>query len=155
MKIENFKKAAPYRLIFPLLIISFVVSLVFYFSNPVDYNIILLIIGIVLIFIYIFFFFKKPYYFSFETKYKSFVIRFFNPHPFLSKFKAYEIQLDEFDKYEIKDSFKGFNKNLILHIKKGKKSGTYPPVSLSLLSKNQIEELKKEFNTLLKIKSLK
>lgn len=155
MKIENFKKAAPYKLYLPILLLISTIFIVYSFIDTSNHNFIWLIIGGLLAFLYIYLILKKPHYFEIETKQKNFIIRFFNPHPFMARPKAFDIPISNFQKYEIIKGFAGLSKNLVIYIKKGKATGSYPPVSISLLDKNQIEELKKELNYILKVKSLK
>ncbi len=155
MKIENYEKAGKYRLYYPILWV-FIATLTIY---PLIFNVPLKIIyfsiaGVIFL-LYLYLLLKKPYYVNFEAKHTSIVVRFFNPHPFLSKPKAYNIRINEFAGYEIIEKLGGFNKFIIFKIKKGKQVGSYPPLSISLLTENQINDIKKELDTILKIKKLK
>ncbi|MBN2891781.1 MAG: hypothetical protein JXL97_07935 [Bacteroidales bacterium] len=155
MKIENFQKAAPYRLFFPVLLIATLASVAYFFVDKSNYNFIWLGLGVVFAVVYVLIFLKKPHYFEFEAKHRSFIIRFFNPHPFLTKHKAFEVSIEQFDKYEIVKGFGGLSKNLVLYIKKGKSTGAYPSVSVTLLNENKINLLKKELDSIIKMKSFK
>lgn len=155
MKIDNFQKAATYRVYFPILLIASIALIVYFIVDTAHYKIIWLILGLIPTVIYTYMFLTKPYYFNLETKQRSIIIRFFNPHPMMSRKKAFEIPISSFVKYEIKYSMGGKKKSLIFYIKKGKKTGAYPPLSITLLTKTQIEALEKELNTLLKINRLK
>jgi hypothetical protein len=155
MKIENYEKAGKYRLYFPLLFVASATLIIYSVAVFDKLKSVWLGIGVVLYLIYLFLILKKPYYINFEVKHTSIVVRFFNPHPFLSKPKAYNIRINDFAGYEIVEKLGGLNKFIVFKIKKGKQIGAYPPLSVSLLTKDQIENIKKELDTILKIKKLK
>lgn len=153
MKI-SIEKALKYKIYYPLLILLFLIFVVYAFMTK-D-NLFYLWIGISLIplFLYIILIIKKPYYFFIETTYNKIIIRFFNPHPFLRKNKAIQIPVNKFAGYEISEKLNGFIKFLTIKIRDNKKVMAYKPLSISLLKSAEIETLKKELDTILKINNI-
>jgi hypothetical protein len=117
-------------------------------------NVLYVVSGLLLI-LYILLLIKKPYYFYFEPKQKTFLIRYYHPHVLFNKKKAFEIPIDSFEKYNITEKLYGYNKYITFYIKKGKSTGSYPTISISSITKQQLEDLKKELDTIIKIKNLK
>ena len=155
MKIDNFKRAGKVTLFLPIMLLISVILVVYPFADGIVNVILWLVAGGILFLIYLVIFLSKPHYFYFEAKHKSIVIRYYNPHPLFIKRSAFEVQNNDLINYEIKTSLKGYRQGLILHVKQGNKIGQYPSISIVLLNKNQKTNLKKELDTLLKIKSLK
>jgi len=150
MKLDNYKKAAKYRLIFPLLIFPATIIILFaIFSKEAHANI-YAIIGGALIIVYIFFHIKRPYFFHFETTNDKIIVRFYNPHPGLTKPKAYQIAIKELSNYKISKNF--ISKSISFEVKKGNKKGWYPPVSITLMTNQEIKSIEKELNTILRLK---
>ena len=155
MKIDNFKSAGKITLILPVMLLISVILIVYPFVDNIINKDSWIIAGGLLFLFYLIIFLSRPHYFYFEPKHKSIIIRFYNPHPLFIRRSAFEVLYSDFVKYEITSTLGGYRKNLILHIKQGKKVGKYPSVSVTLLNKKQMSDLKKELNTILKIKSLK
>lgn len=154
MKIENFRKAGKYTVFLPIILLVSIIFVVYPFVGGLTVKTTYIVIGITIFVVYLFLFIRKPFYFYFETKFKSILVRYYNPHPMFIRRKAFEVPIDSFVKYEIKSTMFGLRKKLTLFVKKGKKVGAYPSVSIILLDKGQIINLKNELDTLLKVKSL-
>ena len=156
MKVDNYRKSIPFKIYFIVTLVIFIsLSVYTAFNKGADYFYVYLGLSIIFGIIYLFMWLRKPNYFYFEILHSSIVIRYFNPHPFFSKPKAFSISLTSLIGYEIKQRLKGFNKSIIFEIKKAGKKGKYPPISISLLSASEINEMKKELDIILKIRSLK
>ena len=82
-------------------------------------------------------------YFYFSNNNKNLVFKFYSMRNLYGKPKTIEISKISFFKYNITTSF--FNKKdaLVLYQKTTKGVAKYPPISLTLLSKNQKTELKR------------
>lgn len=68
-------------------------------------------------------------------------LRYFSLGYFSSKKKSIEIPKSEFVTYEIRTTFRGAKTKIILHRSVKDKDAKYPPVSLSLLSKKEIQQI--------------
>jgi hypothetical protein len=154
MKLDNKLTAYKYKFYFPLLLLFGIVPPIFYFLKIEEF-IFLPFIGLLFILIYILLLIIKPYYFSFESTYNSIRIKFYNPHIFFSKYKVIEIPTNNLKSFNIKNSFFGLKKSLNIEIKKDKKSGFYPPLSISILKNSEIKKIVDEFNYILKTNSVK
>lgn len=155
MKIENYKKAGKFRIFFPILLVFAIPLIGFGLFGNESYSYIYTILGVVALLIYGVFIFRKPNYFYFETNQNFIIIRFYNPHPGFTKPKAFQIPINSFSDYKIKQELGGFRKFIFFQIKKRKQKGWYPAVSISLLKKDEIEKLKNELESIKKMKSFK
>lgn len=71
----------------------------------------------------------------------KFAVLYYPVSPMTSNFKKIEIASDQFVKYEIKKSWMGLKKDLILYeIKRGEEA-CYPPVSITICGKETIRKL--------------
>ena len=136
--IDNFKRAAVLTILLGVLLI---VAIVFFIFGFIEYNYrkIYFFIAALSFVAYLIILLKRMHYFSLTTGNGFLIVKFYNPHPFMSNYRQIKIKLDEFYDYQIKKGL--FNQDLILKIKQGKQIGTYPPVSISGLSKDQRQEL--------------
>ncbi|MDR2036455.1 MAG: hypothetical protein LBQ60_00880 [Bacteroidales bacterium] len=105
--------------------------------------------GLSLIFLILYWFqFKMEYtYLYFSNSHKNLLFRFYSLRNLYGKPKTIEISKFTFHKYEIITSF--FNKKdmLVLYQKTPKGVAKYPPISLTLLTKNQKTDLKRALFT--------
>ena len=155
MKIDNYRKAIAYKFYFPIIGVGALSIFIYSLIEQGNLNLIYYAISLLLVVLYVFLAIRKPNYFYFEPRHSTIIIRYYSPQPFFFFFKAFEIPINYFSSYEIKQKFSGYKKSIIFKIKKGKSTGQYPSVSISLLSQNEIDQLKKELDTILKIKRLK
>lgn len=145
MKIENYKKAMQFRLYVPVLILFILLISVFYIFNIEKYFIYPIISSLLFIFLIIILY-VQPHYFSYESKNSSLIFKFYNPYSFGKKIFSFVINSSELHNYKIENSLFGLKKQIHIEIKKNKQIGTYNPISISLLKKSQIENLKKELD---------
>lgn len=105
-----------------------------------------IIYGVLSILLVIFFWFQhqmKYTYFYFSNNSRNLIFRFYSLRIIAGKPKTIEIPRTAFVKYDIVTSFFNKRDSLILYQKTPKGIAMYPPVSLTLLSKNQKTELKR------------
>lgn len=113
-------------------------SCVFIFTNL---NVLLLIsIFSTLLFITIFHLYK-PSYFELLVSETSFKINFYSVATAIKSYHTVEIELDSFKGFEVRKRYAGLQKQLILTI--GSKLGLadYPPISISILRKNELSQV--------------
>jgi len=72
---------------------------------------------------------------------KKITVRYYSAHPAFRKYKAYEIPQAYFSGYEINKSILGLKKEIVLTAKGPKGEMSFPPVSISALSKKELEYL--------------
>jgi hypothetical protein len=106
---------------------------------------ILICAGLSVIFLAFYWFqYKMAYtYFYFSNNNKNLVFRFYSLRNFYGKPRTIEIAKMSFMKYDITASFFNKRESLVLYQKTAKGVAKYPPISLTLLSKNQKTELKR------------
>ncbi len=126
--------------IFAILI---VVLLVFI---PVNTTVKALISGALSVLFLLFYWFQYQMeytYFYFSNNNKNLVFRFYSLRNLYGKPKTIEISKISFFKYDIITSFFNKKEALVLYQKTPKGIAKYPPISLTLLSKNQKTDLKR------------
>ncbi len=149
------EKAMKYRLYYPILLVFGISLLIYAFATKDNLFAIWLGAGGFALIVYFLLLIKKPHYFSIETTHNKIIIRFYNPHPFLTKFKSIQIPIQKFYEYEITQKLGGYIRLLKLKIKDKGKTGEYPALSISLLNENQLDMLKKELDTIIKMNNFK
>lgn len=87
---------------------------------------------------------RNYYYIFLSDDYAKITVRFYKLVLLGKKFKAYEIPIKDFYKYEITENNK--KKQLILYQRNGNKIGQYPPISLSALDEDEIKIVKNILN---------
>ncbi len=136
--IDNFKTAAKISVALGVLL---VITVVLYIFSLIEYahRKTYLILGSVTLLVYLIMLLKKLHYFGLNIENNTLIIRFYNPHPFISNYKQIKIPLEEYDGYELKKHL--FGQEIIFKIRRGKQTGKYPPVSITALSKDQKQQL--------------
>lgn len=102
--------------------------------------------GVLTNIIYLVLLISKPYYFAFNDKDDTLSFRFYNSHPFFMKPKRVEIRKKTLVKFEVKKSWGGLRKEIILHQKTLKGNAVYPPISVSALGPQQWQKLNRILN---------
>jgi len=136
MKIDNRLQTAKLK-IFYMLMLGFIFSLSVYyrFERQAGYGYMIAVLIIVLV--YLFLLFRKSDYFFIEYTGNKATVRYYTAHPFLRKYRAFEIPKAYFSDYEIKRTLGGFRKTVQFTIKTSKGKFKYPPLSISLFTKKQ------------------
>ena len=123
---------------------ALIIAVVFFI--PVDQVVKIIICGILSVLFLAFYWFqyKMEYtYFYFSNNNKNLVFRFYSLRNLYGKPKTIEISKLNFYKYDITSSFMGRKDYLILCQKTPKGIAKYPPISLTLLNKEQKTNLKR------------
>ncbi|NOZ35510.1 MAG: hypothetical protein GXO80_09470 [Chlorobi bacterium] len=140
MKVDNRFRTAKLKIYYMLMLaLIFSLSIYYYFERQAGYGY-MIAVGII-VFIYLFLLFRKSNYFYLEDQGNKIIIRYYTAHPFLRKYRAFEIPKPYFFDYEIKKHLAGYRKTLQLTIKTPKGKFKYPPQSIVLLTDNQESDL--------------
>jgi len=99
-----------------------------------------------LILVYMFMHLKNLYYFYYNDEKSHIVIRYYYAHPFMRRYKTFQIKATELDKYEITTTLFGLQKYITLYAQTGKGTAKYPAVSISALSEKELMDLEKALN---------
>ncbi len=86
---------------------------------------------------------RRLNYFYFSDEGDRILIRYYAIHPLVQKKKAVQIPKIGLAGYEIKPSFLGFRKLLVLRQKVRGKVAVYPPIGISSLSRKETDLLEK------------
>ena len=150
MKVDNRLNTAKLKIIYMIMLgMIFSLSAYYYFEN--EYNLffkLLPVISGIIVLVYLFFLLRKSDYFFLEYIGNKITIRYYTAHPFLRKYKAFEIQKSYFYDYEIKKRLFGFRQTVQFIVKTPKGKFKYPPLSISLLTTEQKTELIRILNEL-------
>ncbi len=140
MTVDNRLETAKLKNYYMLMSAVIFSLLAFYFFER-SANIGYLIGALVFVFVYIFFLFRKSDYFYLEYNGNKIIVRYYTAHPFLRKYRAFEIPKAYFFDYKIKKQAWGLLKTIQFEIKTPKGMFKYPPVSISLFPKKKEERL--------------
>ncbi|MDR1673337.1 MAG: hypothetical protein LBS09_07780 [Bacteroidales bacterium] len=124
--------------------ISMILMIVFFISLSPELKKIILGGWSLLFLLFYWYQYRMEYtYFYFSGNGKNLIFRFYSMRNFYGKPKSIEIAKTNFYKYDV--IFKFFNKKemLVLYQKTPKGIAKYPPIPLTLLTKNQKTELKR------------
>lgn len=149
MKVDNRLQTAKLKIYYMLMLgFIFSLSVYYHFERQAGYGY-LIAIGIIAL-VYLFFLLRKSDYFFIEYTGNKVIVRYYTAHPFLRKYRAFEIPKAYFYDYEIKKIWGGLIKTVQFSIRTPKGKYKYPPLSISLMTKKQeielvniLEELKK------------
>jgi hypothetical protein len=97
---------------------------------------------------YLFFVLRKSDYFFLEFAGNKITVRFYTAHPFLRKYKAFEIPKSYFYDYQLRSTLGGYIQTLQFIVKTPQGKFNYPPLSISLLNKEKKAALIKILNEL-------
>ena len=143
MRVDNRLNTAKLKIIYMIMLgVIFSSSAYYYFEN--EYNLLfrlLPVISGIIILVYLFFLLRKSDYFFLEYLGNKATIRYYTAHPFLRKYRAFEIQRSYFYDYKIKKKLFGFLQTVQFTIKTPKGEFKYPPLSITLLTAEQKSEL--------------
>jgi len=140
MKVDNVLNTAKLKIGY---IISFIfilaISIYYYFEN-INNIYYLSFIGFLSL-LYIIIILRKLNYFFIEYLGNKISVKYYTAFPIFRNYKAFEIPRTYFNNYEIKSSLFGFWKTVQFTVKTPKGKFKYPPVSINLLTKKQLNEL--------------
>ncbi len=127
-----------------------VLIIVTIFFIPVSKEVIMFICGglsVIFLLFYWLQYMMEYTYFYFSNNSKNLIFRFYSLRNFYGKPKTIEIAKGSLIKYDIISSFFNRKDSLVLYQKTSKGIAKYPPISLTLLTKNQKTELKRALHT--------
>jgi hypothetical protein len=140
MSVDNRLETAKLKIYYMLMLgLIFSLSAYYYYEYQAGYG--YLIADGIIALAYLFMLLRKSDYFFLEYKGNKIVVRYYTAHPFLRKYRAFEIPQPYFAGYEIIKSLGGIRKMIQFKIETPKGKFKYPPVSISLLTKKQEAEL--------------
>jgi len=142
MKVDNRLQTAKLKISYTVMLaFLFAISAYYTFEKLTGLMIPIIVIGTVLT--YFILLLRRSNYFFFEYIGNKITVKYYTAHPFLRKYKAFEIPKAYFDGYIIKKKLFGFQKTIQFIVKTPKGKFKYPPLSIVLLSNEQIKDLKK------------
>jgi hypothetical protein len=97
---------------------------------------------------YAFGYFRDICYFYFNNNSSKIIIRYYSLKPLSSEQNSVEFHKHEFKKFEIKESFGGLRRYLIIYQNTAKGIAKYPPVSISILKKKDVDQLTRELSSI-------
>lgn len=143
MKVDNRLNTAKLKIIYMIMLgMIFSFSAYYYFENEFNlfFRLLPVLSGIIAV-VYIFFLLRKSDYFFLEYLGNKVTVRYYTAHPFFRKYRAFEIQKSLFYDYKIKKKLFGFLQTVEFTVKTPKGEFKYPPLSISLLTAEQKNEL--------------
>jgi len=151
MTIENVFNSAKIRMIYLLLVFGAAILMLYslFDGSGLQLHRNIFIVSIVMWLVYLFMHLVGYYYVGIGVKQKNLVLRFYNVHPFLRRYRAIEMPLNSFKDYEIKTSLFGLKKTLIVTRNTANGAIPYPPVNISAYSTTDLRKLKEFFKQLL------
>lgn len=142
MKVDNLFQTAKLKIYYMLMLgLIFSLSVYYRFERQAGYGYLIAVGFIVLV--YLFLLLRKSDYFFIEYTGNKVIVRYYTAHPFLRKYRAFEIPKAYFYDYEIKKSWGGLIKTVQLSVRTPKGKFKYPPLSISLMTEKQEIELVK------------
>jgi hypothetical protein len=105
-----------------------------------------ILVTLVYVVIIIFSHLRQLNYFYFSDAGDKLLFRYYPIHPLVQKKKAVQVPKIGLSGYEIRDSMMGLKRVLVLRQKVKGKVATYPPIGITTLNKNELEQLKVQLN---------
>jgi hypothetical protein len=121
------------------------------FTSPaigIERNHLALVATILYVIYYSFTYIRDLNYFYFNNNASKLIIRYYSLKPLSSEQNSLEIPKQNFQKYEIKKSWGGLRKYLIVYQKTAKGIAKYPPISISILKKKDVDQLTRELSNI-------
>jgi len=157
MKIENKKRASIIRLIYlgiPIFYTLLISVSYFFFKSFPNYPY-LIVVAILFTLTIIALNYLKFYYNYFSTESGKLIIRYLTLGPFGGSRKSMEMPLKDFVNYQITYKFYNYKKELIVYRQTPKGIAKYPSISISSLSKSEINKVEKMLNVQIRINTQK
>lgn len=140
------------KLAFLVLLVVFLVLLYTlpFFKNPlwgIERNQFAILATVIFVIYYSFGYFRDINYFYFNNNSTKIVIRYYSLKPLSSDQNSLEINKQDFYKFEIKSSYGGLRKYLVIYQRTPKGIAKYPPISISILKKHDVDQLTRELSS--------
>jgi len=138
--IRSFLRKMVVTIVFAVAIIA--VMMLDFFNKPFygleRYTIVLILTGLYIAIMLISYFLERNFIY-FNDDGEEIIIRYYPIRPIARKKRAIEIPKTNFVRFEIKKSFFGFKKSLLLYVRFKNKVARYPAISLSALTVKEME----------------
>jgi hypothetical protein len=118
----------------------------FIFSNM---NLLLLITIVTAIIYFILFHLFKPSYFELLVTETELQVNFYSVATAIKSYQTVVIELEQFKGFEIRTSYIGMRKELILTVDSKFGLADYPPVNISIVNRNEISRIQKVLSQLI------
>ena len=89
-----------------------------------------------------YFFYLNYYYVYFYLKDSKFIVRYYSLRPFVFNSRSFQMPVNELARAEIKSSFFGLKKRIVISRRTKKGMAKYPAISLSALPDEKLKQLK-------------
>jgi hypothetical protein len=143
MIIDNKYTTSKLKIVTAINMAMIVAMLALYFfdlHNPVENDIYIALISLFSL-SYLTILYLKLFYFYINSDGNNIIFRFYTSHPFLRKYKAFEIPKPFFYDYKIEKSFFGLKKDLTIIVKNPNGVFKYPSVSLTAINSKKYYDL--------------
>lgn len=128
-----------------ILVALIVISLIFSWSEK---HVLSIILASVYFLIMAFVFVKNYNYIYYNTDGPKIIIRYIPLRPLSAGNYSIEIPRRDFVKAELKTSFFGLSRNLFLYVKSQQGVAKFKPVSVTILTKSEIDEIMNELSNI-------
>lgn len=141
------------KLILLLLLVSFLVVLYAtdYFEDPVmgiERNQLAFIATLIYAIYYSMTYVRDLAYFYFNSDSSKIIVRYYSLKPLSSEQNSIEVNKQDFYKFEINAPYGGLRNYLTIYQRTNKGIAKYPPVSISILKKKDVEQLTRELSSI-------
>jgi len=109
-------------------------------------NHLIIIVAVIYFLIIIINFFRQQNYFYFNDSGKNIIVRYYPLRPMASSRKSVEIPKSRFAGFEIHDQMLGLKKILILKMVLKESVASYPPISISSLTREELDILTRQLS---------
>ncbi len=147
MKVDNRLITAKLKIMYMIMFLVMTALFIYSYFEHLENPIYPILIGTIAA-VYIILLLRKSNYFFIEYLGNKIIVRYYTAHPIFRKYKAFEIPRASFFDYKINSSLLGFIKSVQFTVKTPKGEFNYPPLSISLLSKQQMGDLIKMLDEL-------
>ena len=143
MRVDNRLNTAKLKIGYMIMLgIIFALSAYYIFEN--EYNLLFKLLPVIsgtVMLIYLILLLRKSDYFFLEYLGNKIIVRYYTAHPFLRKYKSFEMQRSYFHDYEIRKKMFGLLQTVQFIVKTPKGKFKYPPLSITLLTAKQKTDL--------------
>ncbi len=142
----HLRKLAFLILLVLFLVLLYTTNLVKNFNIENERNNIALAATILYIVYYSFTYIRDFNYIYFNNNSSKIIIRYYSLKPLSSEQNSLEILKQDFQKFEIKQTWGGLRRYLIIYQRTAKGIAKYPPISISILKKKDVDQLTRELS---------
>lgn len=148
--LENKSRATSFFILFIVSGILFVGAAFFFVAANMNYELIATIVAAIAYFVV---FSKiKPSFFELVVTDQMMQINFYQVSSVARNYQSIEMYLHQLKDFHIENHFLGLKKSLVISVESKYGIADYPPVSISILNKNEIARVKKVLTEIIKSK---